>query len=143
MMASGGYIDKRGKVIGSPGSRRGVDSVPVSFAGRPGKLAPGEGVLNVSAMDALGSDFVHRANTGELFEASVGSARNGSYNATKAAQAAASRGLAAAMPTQAATAEVNNKIVNVFDKAEIRQAFQGREGEDVLINSMKRRGAIK
>lgn len=143
MMASGGYIDKQGKVIGSPGSRRGVDSVPVSFAGQPGKLAPGEGVLNVSAMDALGSDFVHRANTGELFEASVGSARNGSYNATKASQAAASRTLAAAMPAPGAVAEVNNKIVNVFDKAEIRQAFQGREGEDVLINSMKRRGAIK
>ena len=143
MMASGGYINKQGEVIGSPGSRRGVDSVPVSFAGQPGKLAPGEGVLNVSAMDALGSDFVHRANTGELFEASVGSARNGSYNATKASQAAASRTLAAAMPAPGAVAEVNNKIVNVFDKAEIRQAFQGREGEDVLINSMKRRGAIK
>lgn len=144
-MASGGYIDKFGRVVGSPGSKRGVDSVPVLAGRRPGRLAPGEGVLNTRAMDMLGGeDFLHAANTGRLARASIGSARTDSYNASQATRATGSRSVAMAMPELSMPApEVIVKNVNVFDKQEIRSAFVGREGEDVMINRLRRRGAIK
>ncbi len=142
-MASGGYIDSRGVVRGSPGAKRGVDSVPVTLGKRGGRLAPGEGVLNTRAMDVLGEDFVHQANSGQL-ERSVGAARSQSYNATKATKASGAKSVAQAVPAITVPApEVQLKNVNVFDPSEIRSAFTGRDGEDVLINTLRRRGAIK
>lgn len=143
-MAGGGRITKSGMVVG-PG-RRGVDSVPVTVkgTGENGLLAPGESVLNMKATDALGENWVDAANSGKLFRKAVGGVVDASYNATQRAQSTAAHSMsAAAAPGVPGAPQVNLKNVNVFDKDEIRAAFQNRDGEDVLINTLRRRGAIK
>ena len=142
-MADGGAITKLGMVQGS--GRRGVDSVPVKIKGtkRQGLLAPGEGVLNVTAMDALGgSDFVHAANNGKLFAKAVGGAQGSSYNATQKMASVATTSVRSAPPIVIPAPETNFKNVNVFDESAIRSALQNRPGEDMMINTLRKRGAL-
>lgn len=142
-MADGGAITKLGMVQGS--GRRGVDSVPVKIKGtkRQGLLAPGEGVLNVKAMDALGgSDFVHAANNGKLFAKAVGGAQGSSYNATQKMASVATTSVRSAPPIVIPAPETNFKNVNVFDESAIRSALQNRPGEDMMINTLRKRGAL-
>lgn len=141
-MAGGGRISKSGMVLGS--GRRGVDSVPVSVkgTGQQGLLAPGESVLNLKATDALGADWVDSANSGKLFRKAVGGAIDGSYNATQRAQASAANSVANTGGGSPGATAVNLKNVNVFDGPAIRSAMQTREGEDMMINVLKKRGAI-
>lgn len=142
-MAGGGSISKSGLVMGS--GPRGVDSVPVQVAGtrRPGLLAPGEGILNVKAMDALGTDFLDAANNGKLFLKAVGGVVDESYNATQRAQASARNSVAmTAGGGGKSDVTVNLKNVNITDKSEVFAAMQTREGEDLMINRLKARGAL-
>lgn len=139
--SGGGHITRSGLVVGH--GRRGVDSVPVEVkgTGQRGLLAPGEGVLNVKAMDALGADWVAAANNGKLFRKAVGGVIGHSYNASQAAKAAAANSVArTAAPAN--QVNVNLKNVNVLDKSEIYSALQTREGEDIMINRLKARGAL-
>ena len=139
--SGGGHITRSGLVVGH--GRRGVDSVPVAVkgTGQRGLLAPGEGVLNVKAMDALGADWVAAANNGKLFRKAVGGVIGHSYNASLAAKAAAANSVArTAAPAN--QVNVNLKNVNVLDKSEIYSALQTREGEDIMINRLKARGAL-
>jgi len=144
-MAGGGRITKSGMVVG-PG-KKGVDSVPVTVKGtnENGLLAPGESVLNTRATDALGADWIDAANSGKLFRKAVGGVLDASYNASKRAQASASNSVAASSATVGTpeAPQVNVKNVNVFDPGEIQSALQSRQGEDVIINLLKKRGAIK
>lgn len=139
--SGGGHITRSGLVVGH--GPRGVDSVPVEVkgTGQRGLLAPGEGVLNVKAMDALGADWVAAANNGKLFRKAVGGVIGHSYNASQAAKAAAANSVArTAAPAN--QVNVNLKNVNVMDKSEIYSALQTREGEDIMINRLKARGAL-
>lgn len=139
--SGGGHITRSGLVVGH--GRRGVDSVPVAVkgTGQRGLLAPGEGVLNVKAMDALGADWVAAANNGKLFRKAVGGVIGHSYNASQAAKAAAANSVARTV-APANQVNVNLKNVNVMDKSEIYSALQTREGEDIMINRLKARGAL-
>ena len=139
--SGGGHITRSGLVVGH--GRRGVDSVPVAVkgTGQRGLLAPGEGVLNVKAMDALGADWVAAANNGKLFRKAVGGVIGHSYNASQAAKAAAANSIARTV-APANQVNVNLKNVNIMDKSEVYSALQTREGEDIMINRLKARGAL-
>lgn len=141
-MAGGGHITKSGMVVGS--GPRGVDSVPVSVKGtnQHGLLAPGEGVLNVKAMDALGSGWLNAANNGKLFRKAVGGVIDQSYNATQRAQAAAARSVAQSSGGNGEGVTVNLKNVNITDKSQVFSALQTKEGEDLMINRLQARGAL-
>lgn len=142
-MAGGGHITKSGRVVGS--GPRGVDSVPVSVLGtnQHGLLAPGEGILNVNAMDALGPGWLNAANSGKLFRKAVGGVIDQSYNATQRAQAAAARSVAQSSGGSGKDGvTVNLKNVNITDKSEVYGALQTREGEDIMINRLQARGAL-
>lgn len=117
--------------------------VSVRGTGQHGLLAPGEGVLNVKAMDALGSGWLNAANSGKLFRKAVGGIIGQSYNATERAEAAAARSVAQSSNgggNQPITVQLKN--VNVMDQSEVYSALQKREGEDVMINRLQRRGAL-
>lgn len=143
-MASGGHITKSGLVMGS--GPRGVDSVPVRVprTGKMGMLAPGEGVLNTNAMDALGSDWLNAANSGKLFRRAVGGVIDQSYNASQRAEAAAARSVAQSSDSGGGNGPVvvNLKNVNVTDPSQVYNAMQKREGEDLMINRLQARGAL-
>ncbi len=141
-MAGGGHITKSGLVRGS--GPRGVDSVPVKVrgSGRLGMLAPGEGVLNTKAMDALGSNWLNAANSGKLFTRAVGGVVDESYNATQRAQASAANSVAKSSGQGNGPVTVNLKNVNITDKSQVYAAMQTREGEDLMINRLKARGAL-
>jgi TP901 family phage tail tape measure protein len=138
-MAGGGRITKSGLVVGS--GKRGVDSVPVSVSGtgQMGLLAPGEGVLNVKAMDALPPGWIDAANSGKLFRKAVGGVIDDSYTANQRAQSVAKTAQAA----PAGAPQVNVKNVNITDPSQVYAALQTREGEDILINRLKARGALE
>lgn len=141
-MAGGGHITKSGLVRGS--GPKGVDSVPVKVrgSGRLGMLAPGEGVLNTKAMDALGSNWLNAANSGKLFTRAVGGVVDESYNATQRAQASAANSVAKSGGQGNSPVTVNLKNVNITDKSQVYAAMQTREGEDLMINRLKARGAL-
>lgn len=141
-LASGGSIDRKGRVLGS--GRKGVDSVPVRVkgTGAMGLLAPGESVLNVRATEALGSDWVDAANSGKLFRRAVGGAVSESYNASRRASASAANSVAASSGGKGEAPTVNLKTVNVFDKSAMLSAMQTEEGQQLMVNILKKRGAL-
>ena len=141
-MAEGGRISPSGMVIGS--GAKGVDSVPVTVkgTGQAGLLAPGEGVLNAKAMDALGPSWLNSANNGKLFRKAAGGVIDASQNATQRLQSQAAQSVARSAPASSEAPVVNLKNVNVFEPSAVRGALQNREGEDTIINMLKKRGAI-
>lgn len=139
-MAGGGHITKSGRVVGS--GPRGVDSVPVAVKGtnQRGLLAPGEGVLNVKAMDALPPGWIDAANSGKLFRKAVGGVVDQSYTANQRAASVAKSASGGGSDNRPV---VNLKNVNITDKSEIFSALQTREGEDLMVNVLKKKGALE
>ena len=89
-------------------------------------------------MDALPPGWIDAANSGKLFRKAVGGVIDDSYTANQRAQSVAKSAQAA----PAGAPQVSVKNVNVMDKSEVYAALQTREGEDLIINRLKARGAL-